>query len=46
MFEPHAERLVKLPYDIEGGVGILDIVVGKLLAVKLLCRGEGIRHLF
>ena len=44
MLEANSERLVELTDDVEGGVGILNIVVRQLLAVQLLGGGQRIWH--
>ena len=46
MFESHAERLIELPHDRKGCVGILYVIVGHLLAIKLPGIGQRIGHPF
>ena len=40
MLERYAARLGEIAHDIEGGSGVLDIVIGHLFALQLLGRGE------
>ena len=40
MLETHSERLLELAYDVQGGIGILDIVVGKFLSSELAGGGK------
>ena len=44
VLQTDAERLIELAHDGQSGVGILDIVVRKLLAVQLLGRSERERN--
>ena len=44
MLEANGERLVELTDDVQGGVGILNIIVRQFLAVQLLGGGQRIRH--
>ena len=46
MFESHAERLIELPHDRKGCVGILYVIVGHLLAIELPGIGQRIGHPF
>ena len=43
MLEGYAERLLEVTQHVEGGVGVLDIVVGEFLALDLLGEGQGER---
>ena len=44
MLEANGERLVELADDVQGGVGILDVIVRQFLAVQLLGGGQRIWH--
>ncbi len=41
MLEGHAERLLEVTQDVQGRIGILDVVVGEFLALDLLREGQG-----
>ena len=43
VLEGHAERLAEVTDDVQGGVGVLDIVVGEFLALYLTGEGKRIR---
>ena len=40
VLETHSERLLELAYDVQSGIGILDIVVGKFLSSELAGGGK------
>ena len=45
VFQTHAERLVELAHDAQRGVGVLNIVVRQLLAVKLFGERQRVGNL-
>ena len=44
MLEADAEGLGELADDVQGGIGILDVIVRQFFAVQLTGRGQGIGH--